>query len=625
MSDVIRLLPDSVANQIAAGEVIQRPSSVVKELVENSIDAGATLIQVVVVDAGKSCLQVIDNGKGMSETDARLAFERHATSKISEAADLFSLRTMGFRGEALPSIAAVAQVELRTKMAGQDIGVSLVIEGGKVKEQNPVTCPVGANFSVKNLFFNIPARRKFLKSNQTELGNILSEIERIALAHPETSFTLHNGDNLVLNLKSGNFKQRIVGIFGKKMDAQLIPLHVETSLVNISGYVGHPGSARKKGAPQFFFVNGRYMRHPYFNKAVQSAFDRLVADGEQIPYFISFQVDPSNIDVNIHPQKTEIKFQDEQTIWPIILAAVREALGKSNSIPTIDFDTENKPDIPMFQSGKHNVSPPTIQVDLNFNPFDAEKGEKPLGRPAAGYPANSRYSSGSHWEKAFESAMAKVENKLVETCPTMPELEFVGKSDPEGNRSWSNASAELFQYVGRFIVTPDNDGLLIVDQHRAHVRILYDRFMRQLKAQKGVAQGMLFPQLLQLPSSSAVVMDGMISELQYVGFELSSLGDGAYSVLGVPSGIEGLDPVELLSALVDEAVAGQVRVKEEVHHHIAMTLAKKAALPVGQILEKNEMVDLLNRLFETENPNLTPDGCVVVSMVSKEKIERLFA
>ena len=370
MSDIIRLLPDSVANQIAAGEVIQRPSSVIKELVENSIDAGATLVQVLVVDAGKSSIQVIDNGKGMSVTDARLAFERHATSKIKEAADLFSLQTMGFRGEALASIVAVAQVELRTRRAEDELGLSLIIEGSKVQGQEPIACPVGSNFLVKNLFFNIPARRKFLKSNQTELSNILTEFERIALANPEVAFTLHSGDNLLLNLPAGNFKQRILNVFGKKLDAQLISIKVETSLIKISGFIGSPKSAKKKGAHQYFFVNGRYMRHTYFNKAVQAAYERLIPDGEQIPYFIIFEVDPTHIDVNIHPAKTEIKFQDEQAIWPIILAAVRESLGKFAAVPTIDFDTANRPDIPTFHEDD-NAAPPEVRINSDFNPFEA--------------------------------------------------------------------------------------------------------------------------------------------------------------------------------------------------------------------------------------------------------------
>ena len=362
MSDIIQLLPDTVANQIAAGEVIQRPASVIKELVENAVDAGATMIQVFVTDAGKTCIQVVDNGCGMSNTDARLAFERHATSKIRKAEDLFGLTTMGFRGEALPSIAAVAQVELRTRMAGEDLGTLLRIEGGKVVEQSVASSPVGSNFSVRNLFFNIPARRKFLKSNTTEMSNILQALERIALANPQIAFKLYKDGVLMLDLPVGNFRQRVCALFGKRMDSQIVPVNVETSLVNISGYIGMPESARKKGAQQFFFANDRYMRHPYFAKAVATAYDRLVAEGVQVPFFLKMDVDPTRIDVNIHPAKTEIKFEDEQAIWQILLAACREALGKFNAVPTIDFDTENRPDLPLF-NGSTGVGVPTIDTD----------------------------------------------------------------------------------------------------------------------------------------------------------------------------------------------------------------------------------------------------------------------
>ena len=373
MSDIIHLLPDSVANQIAAGEVIQRPASMIKELVENALDAGATHIQVVVEDAGKTLVQVIDNGCGMSETDARMAFERHATSKIQQATDLFALRTMGFRGEALASIAAVAQVELRTRQKGQDLGTCINIEGSKVTKQELVSCPVGANFAVRNLFFNIPARRKFLKSNQTELSNIMAEFERIALAHPDVAFTLQSGSSIALDLVGGNFRQRIVGIFGRRIDKQLVPIEVKTTLANISGFVGMPTAARRKNAHQYLFVNGRFMRHPYFAKAILTAYERLIPEGQQVPFFIKFEVDPARIDVNIHPTKTEIKFEDDSAIFQILLAAVRESLGKYGAVPAIDFNTEARPDIPTFNAtgGESvNIAPPQIHINTSFNPFD---------------------------------------------------------------------------------------------------------------------------------------------------------------------------------------------------------------------------------------------------------------
>ena len=367
--DLIHLLPDSVANQIAAGEVIQRPSSVVKELVENSVDAGATTIQVRLTDAGRTNIQVIDNGKGMSETDARMSFERHATSKIRESADLFSLYTFGFRGEALPSIAAVAQVELRTRREEDDLGTIIHIAGSKLESQEVDICPVGTNFQVKNLFFNVPARRKFLKSNQTELNNVMTEMERIALVNPDIAFSLYHNEVELINVSQATMRQRIQHLFGKKLGQELLSVDVDTTLVKISGCVGVPESARKKGAHCFFFVNGRYMRHPYFHKAVMEAYAHLIPPTEQVPYFLYFTVDPSRIDVNIHPTKTEIKFEDEQAIWQILMASVREVLGRSNMAPTIDFDVADCPDIPIFTSGGGLPTPPTLTIDTEYNPF----------------------------------------------------------------------------------------------------------------------------------------------------------------------------------------------------------------------------------------------------------------
>lgn len=623
MSDVIKLLPDSVANQIAAGEVIQRPSSVIKELVENAIDAEATKVQIVVVEAGKDSIQVVDNGKGMSDTDARLAFERHATSKISEASDLFALQTKGFRGEALPSIAAVAQVELKTKQRDAEVGSALIIEGGVVKEQNMSSCPVGANFIVRNLFYNIPARRKFLKSNQTELNNIFSEFERIALAHPEVEFEFYSGKNLLQSLPQGNFKQRILNLFGKKLESQLIPIKVDTDIVKISGFVGSPKSAKKKGAHQFFFVNNRYMRHPYFNKAVQSAFERLIPDGEQVSYFIKLQVDPAQIDVNIHPSKTEIKFQEENAIWPILLAAVRESLGKHDAIPTIDFDTANRPNIPTFTGDFSQIKMPEISINPNFNPFDSPS--KPKSDAATSYNncGVARKSNVDGWMGAYDelfAGVAKGENTTVPESPTLyDELPL------EEKLVWNKEDAKYIQYLGRFIVTNSSAGLLIIDQQRAHVRVLYEDFMRRLEDRKGISQGLLFPQILQLPLSAAQVLESIEDELRSVGFDLSPLGGGSFSILGIPAGTEGLDHVQVLQDMVEDAQQGQVSVKEQVCHLIALSLSKRAAMPIGQYLSDTEMEDLVQRLYLSQNPNYTPDGHLVLSTLEVCAIEKMFA
>jgi DNA mismatch repair protein MutL len=378
MSDIIQLLPDSVANQIAAGEVIQRPSSVIKELVENAVDAGAKTINVLVVDAGRTSIQVIDDGKGMSETDARLSFERHATSKIRKADDLFALHTMGFRGEALASIAAVAQIELKTRQAGEDVGTYLSISGSKFTGQEPCSCSEGSNFNVENLFFNVPARRKFLKSNSTELNNILTAFERIVLVNPQISFTLHSNGAEMFNLKACGLRQRIVDVFGKRLNQDLLPVNVDTTMCKISGFVGKPESARKKGVHQYFFANGRYMKHPYFNKAVLTAFDRLIPMGEQVPYFIYFEVPAEDIDVNIHPTKTEIKFENEQAIWQILTAAVKESIGVFNEVPSIDFDTQGRPEIPVYNPENSGVPAPKVNYNPQYNPFqNAKQNQQP--------------------------------------------------------------------------------------------------------------------------------------------------------------------------------------------------------------------------------------------------------
>ncbi len=633
MSDIIHLLPDSVANQIAAGEVVQRPSSVIKELVENSIDAGATQVQVIVEDAGKSLVQVIDNGKGMSETDARLAFERHATSKISEAKDLFALRTMGFRGEALASIAAVAQVELRTRAADKDLGVSIIIEGSRVVDQQPVNCPVGANFAVKNLFFNIPARRKFLKSNQTELSNILTEFERIALAHPETSFSLHSGGAAMMNLPTGNFKQRILGVFGKRLEAKLIPVEVKTTLINISGFVGVPSASRRKNAQQFFFVNGRYMRHPYFAKAVQTAYERLIPDGEQVPFFLNLEVAPEKIDVNIHPTKTEIKFEDETPIWQILLAAVREALGKHGVVPSLEFNTEGRPDIPVFTPGGNDVPAPQIEVNPDYNPFATSPSYlsgKGGGAGGSSYTYNHKLAVDRHWQNAYAAAFPDKKETDFGDLPDLPAdqdapaAQMFQSLPSEEQGEMKKSETDYFQFRGQYIITPVKSGLMLIDQHRAHVRILYDRFMARFADKPSVTQRLLFPQRLTLPPSEAVAFEKMMQDLQSVGFEVSSLGGGDFSVLGTPAGTEGLDASELLQDILQETLDGKSDAADGIRHRIALTLARRAAMPVGEYLSGAEMSALVDQLFSTGTPNFTPDGQTVLVILAVENIEKLF-
>lgn len=625
MSDIIRLLPDSVANQIAAGEVIQRPASVIKELVENAIDAGAQHIDVLVTDAGKSSIQVIDDGKGMSETDARLSFERHATSKIREAADLFALRTMGFRGEALASIAAVAQVELRTCVEGEELGTKLVIAGSKVESQEAISCPKGSNFCVKNLFFNVPARRKFLKSNQTELSNILTEFERIALVNPNVSFTLYHNDAELFNLPAIQLRQRIMGVFGKKINQDLLSLDVDTTMVRVSGFVGRPESARKKGARQYFFVNGRYMRHPYFHKAIMDAYEHLIPVGEQVSYFIYFDVDPGNIDVNIHPTKTEIKFENEQAIWQILAAAVKETLGKFNAVPSIDFDTEGMPDIPAFESSPYaGIQPPKTTYNPDYNPFNTSAvppssySSKPSRDWEQLYEGLEHHSSAQHIQKSYPDdgdyfTAASMEQPVTPTLYDHSEEVAMGEK-----------SSQHYQFKGRFILTSVKSGLMIIDQQRAHIRILYDQYLEQITRRQGASQGMLFPDIVQFPVSEVPVLQEIMEDLSYLGFELTDLGGGSYAINGIPSGIEGLNPVELIQSMVHTAMEKGGKVKEEVQSNLALTLAKAAAIVPGQVLTNEEMNGLVDGLFAVATPNYTPDGKTVLSVLQEDELEKLF-
>lgn len=613
MSDIIQLLPDSVANQIAAGEVIQRPASVVKELVENAVDAGAKTINVLIVDAGRTSIQVIDDGKGMSETDARLSFERHATSKIRKADDLFALTTMGFRGEALASIAAVAQIELKTRQEKDDIGTSLSIAGSKFIGQEPCVCPIGSNFKVENLFFNVPARRKFLKSNTTELNNIISAFERIVLVYPNITFTLHSNGVEIFSLKACSLRQRVVEVFGKRLNQNLLPVEVETTLCRIYGFVGKPEAAKKKSALQYFFVNDRYMKHPYFNKAVANAFERLVPFGEQVPYFLYFEVPAENIDVNIHPTKTEIKFENEQAIWQILMAAVKEALGRFNDIPAIDFDTEGKPDIPVFNPSA-NVSAPTVNFNPSYNPFKETKSNK------------SSAASQTQWEELYkglnEDFSTDTENAL--SALNQSDEQSIFTSNETGKASVAEErSPAHYQYKGCYIMTAVKSGLMIIDQHRAHVRILYEQYLKQLKEHTAHTQKMLFPEMVNLPTSNEAALQKVLSEMQTMGFELSNMGGGSYAVNGIPAGIEGLN----ISALVGDMVASTLEdgssVNEEIDKALALSLARNAAIPHGQVLGNEEMENLVNELFACNNVNYTPTGKTILTILKQLDIEKM--
>ena len=628
--DIISLLPDSVANQIAAGEVIQRPASVIKELVENSVDAGASTITVIVTDAGRTSIQVIDDGTGMSETDARMAFERHATSKITKADDLFSLHTMGFRGEALASIAAVAQVELMTRTANEEVGTLLCISGSKVTNQEPVSCPVGSNFKVNNLFYNVPARRKFLKSNSTELTNIITAFERIVLVYPDIRFELyHNGAEL-LNLKPGSLLQRITDVFGKQYGQDLMPVKVDTAICKVNGFVAKPEAARKKGGCDYLFVNGRYMKHPYFHKAVVTAYDRLIPEGMQIPYFLYFDVNPADIDVNIHPVKTEIKFENEQAIWQILMASVRDAIGRFCEVPTIDFDTVGRPEIPSFNPNQGSFTLPKVEYNPDYNPFAS----------------NPRQKAPSHWEDLYDG-LGGPEGRgslgSVDGHESLDSFDDLGSLGMPGNPSLSeddlfeaaisSAPAESviaekspahYQFKGRYIMTAVKSGLMVIDQHRADIRILYERYM-QLQTSKVVStQKILFPETIQLSASEAVTFQTIMPMLTGLGFDLSDLGGNTFAINGIPAGIEGIDPVNLLRRMVTDATAQGRGVAEELHSSVALSLARSTAVPYGQVLSNEEMDNLINALFACSNVNYTPDGRPILTILPQSDIDKLF-
>lgn len=636
MSDIIKLLPDSVANQIAAGEVIQRPASVIKELVENAIDAGATSIQIVLKDAGRTLIQVIDNGKGMSDTDARLAFERHSTSKISKAEDLFSLQTMGFRGEALASIAAIAQVELRTRAKGAQLGTKIMINASKCESQEPDMCPEGSNFMIKNIFFNVPARRKFLKSNQVELSNIIKEYEKLALVNHHVDFSLSNNDKLLNKFSGGSFKQRIASLWGAKVDQQLVPLNTDTSLVRITGFVSKPEGARKRNFLQFLFVNGRFMRHPYFHKAIMSSYSELIPDDEQPNYFLNFSVDPESIDVNIHPTKTEIKFENELPIWQILAAAVKESLGRFSAVPQIDFDTIDAPEIPAFND--HTVvTAPEDGVDPTYNPF------KPQSKSSAGggssYHPQSAGNFGGYssnplpdWEKLYQNFEKGKQEGIASITEQDVEDSFYDFGDVEPVNNGVQAeiitpdmsSAMCMQMKGRYILSPIKSGLMIVDQHRAHVRVLFEQYIKQLDATTISSQRVLFPEVLQLTTSQNIILKELEPEMEKIGFNLAQLSGNDWSINAVPAGMENVNIKDTILQVIDEVSMGGTSITTKVYESIALRVAKSAAIPYGKTMLQEEMDTLLSKLLCLPNPNYTPDGKTIISVLSNDQLEKMF-
>lgn len=625
MSDVIKLLPDSVANQIAAGEVIQRPASVIKELVENAIDAHATHVQIILKDAGRTLIQIIDDGVGMSETDARLAFERHSTSKIRTADDLFTLHTMGFRGEALASIAAISQVELRTRRHDDQLGTHLIINASKCESQEPDMCPAGSNFMIKNIFFNVPARRKFLKSNQVELSNIVKEFEKLALVNNTVEFTLMHNGNVMYKLMKGTFRQRIAALMGNSLDQQLLPIGIDTSLVKVEGYVGKPENARKRNALQFMFVNERYMRHPYFHKAVMTAYEQLIPEGEQPNYFLRFTVDPQAIDVNIHPTKTEIKFEDELPIWQILAAGVKETLGRFSEVPVIDFDTQDAPSIPAYQ-GHVEVHRPEIEVDPSYNPFNSQHSQSSHAQSRQRQAPSD--SSLSNWDELFANFERKKRDSIVTDAGQQSAAMPVSPSDETTVANpvlpLGDLQSVYLQLKGRYILSPAKSGLMIIDQHRAHVRILFDRYINRVNNGSMSSQAVLFPEVLHLSAAQSVTLQGLLPEMEKMGFSLSALSGNDWTVNAVPSGLDGIDMSSMINQIVESVENGGLPLKKRIYDHLALTLARSAAIPVGRTLMQEEMEMLVADLLRLPEPNYTPDGKTIITVIPIEQINKMF-
>ncbi|MDE6565192.1 MAG: DNA mismatch repair endonuclease MutL [Muribaculaceae bacterium] len=626
-SDIIRLLPDSVANQIAAGEVIQRPASVIKELVENAVDAGATAITIVIKDAGRTLIQVIDNGSGMSPTDARMAFERHATSKISSADDLYSLHTMGFRGEALPSIAAVSQIDLRTMREGDAVGVRLLISESRFEGQEPVSCVPGTNISVKNIFFHMPARRKFLKKDSVELGHIMREFERLALVNTGIDFTLIHNDVTLHQFSHGTFKQRIGALFGKNTEGQIAEIGTETSLVKISGFIGMPRFAKKRGFNQFFFVNGRNMRHPAFHRALMSCYEPLVLPQAQPSYFINFEVDPSTIDVNIHPQKHEIKFEHEQAIMQILLAAVRETLGKTQAAGALDFEADIAPDIPIFDPAA-DAPMPDDSADDTFNPFRAATDNPTPSAHARQWQPGP--APATDWEALYNNFTRKRDDAFASSpADVLPDEEAIQADlvssesslfKEEGIVQTVEKPTACFQLHDGYIVTPSRSGIMVISQHRAHVRILYDNFMRQMEGGPVPSQQLIFGEDFELSPSASALLEQAAETLESVGFTVVHSGGNRWSLTSVPASLSGGKAVEALLGILEDVSADILIDSVAFRSPVALAMARSAAISSSQTLTPAEMESIIADLFRCTESSFTPDGLVVMTLIDSGEI-----
>lgn len=614
MPDIIHLLPDSVANQIAAGEVIQRPASAVKELLENAIDSGADEITLVIRDSGKVLIQVIDNGCGMSETDARMSFERHATSKIKTANDLFAIKTLGFRGEALASIAAIAQVELKTKRVEDELGTIIIIEGSDVKSQEPSACHDGTSLSIKNLFYNIPARRKFLKGGNTELRHIIEEFQRVVLVNPGIKFSFFNEDRQLFLLSKSNLKQRIAALLGPAYNTRILPVEQDSDIVSISGFIGKPEFAKKTRGDQYFFVNGRFIKHAYFNHAVDSAFRELIPSDAFPAYFIYLTIDPKEIDINIHPTKTEINFQNGQVIYAMISSAVKQGLGKFNAVQSIDFNQEQS--IQFAIPGKNQeIKPPSIKVNPDYNPFETQNIKSSDGQRTDRFKPKTE-----GWEKLYETGSFNKSAKQQDFELPAPAQELlISREEDE-----SSPAEVIFQLRNRFIVSAIKSGLMIIDQRRAFERILFERFMSSFETGRGMSQQQLFPSTMLFSPGDAAILKGIMQELRILGLDLDEFGENTFIINGIPADLNNPVIGDVLENIIENFKKNQQDLIFDKKINLARTLAVQMSVNKEKKLEIEEMISVIDRLFACKVPEVATDGRPIVRIVTMSELEQFF-
>ncbi|ERJ61077.1 DNA mismatch repair endonuclease MutL [Sphingobacterium paucimobilis] len=621
MSDIIQLLPDSVANQIAAGEVVQRPSSAVKELIENAIDAGADRIKLIVKDAGKTLIQVIDNGCGMSITDARLCFERHATSKIRKAEDLFAIRTMGFRGEAMASIAAIAHVELKSKRVEDELGTIVEIEGSKVIDQRPEALPAGTSIAVKNLFYNIPARRNFLKSNSVEMRHIIDEFQRISLAHPDIFFSLHSDNNELFHLSPGSLKQRIVHLFGNNYNQKLVPVEEETTIINIQGFIGKPEYAKKTRGEQFFFVNKRFIKDPYLNHALMNAYEEVLPTDSFPLYVLFIEIDPSKIDINVHPTKTEIKYEDDKAIYAILRSAVKRSLGRYNITPSLDFDQETSFSNLISTKPLDEIQAPTISFNPNFNPFE----------DGSDFPTSSKTSRSESYSKGLEKKIGMPQN--WDTLYQITEQEehsqlslHPEQTETEETFKYKSEDKKLFfQIHNKYIISQIHSGFMLIDQQAAHERILFEQYKEHLENNKGSSQQSLFPSTLELSASDFALMGELLPELQTLGFQLRPFGKTTYIVDGIPADLgTNINEAKIVDQLLEDYKHNASELTLSKRENLARSLAKNAAIKPGTALDNESISDLIDALFACESPNVSIHGRPTIITITLQELMEKF-